>query len=79
MITLVQPKLAAFYRPLKVKMKPLTVNPVDTVQLQPLLKMTENVAHTASTPDKQPAHKIKNKHLNYLNQILFPVSTEYNY
>lgn len=67
-----QPKPVDIYPPLKVKMKPLTDDQLDTVRLQPLLKMTENVAHTASTPHKQQSHKINN-HLNYLNQIQLPV------
>lgn len=72
MIRRVQLKLVDFYPPLKVKTKLLTGDQLDTAPLQQLLKMTENVAHTASTPHKQQNYKI-NKKLNYLNQILHPV------
>lgn len=72
MITRAQLKLVDFYPPLKVKTKLLTGDQLDSVPLQQLLKMTENVAHTASTPHKQQKYEI-NKNLNYLKQNLLPV------
>lgn len=72
MITLVPPNPVDFYQRLKVKMKPLTDDQLDSVQLQQLLKMTENEAHTASTLHKQRNHR-NNKQLNCHNQILLPV------